>query len=74
MRDNLTSVRFARNDGQRKRTLSFCNDGGFCRFEFSLESEKSIEFKTRFKFKAKNPFFQGVNLHFKFVDTSLRSV
>ena len=45
-----------------------------CHFELSLESEKSIEFQTHFKFKMKNPHFKGVNLRFKFVDTSLRSV
>ena len=45
--------------------------GGLCHFE---RSEKSIEFKIRFKFKMKNPRFKYVNSHFKFVDTSLRSV
>ena len=35
------------------------NDGGFCHFERSAlaQSEKSKEFKTRLKFKAKNPYF-----------------
>ena len=35
------------------------NDGGFCHFERSAlaQSEKSTEFKTRLKFKAKNPYF-----------------
>ena len=40
-----TLALLARNDGQRKRTLSFENDGGFCHFE---RSEKSKEFKIHF--------------------------
>ena len=54
---NATLALLARNDGQRKRTLSFYDDGGFCHFELSQ--------------KAKNPRFIYVNSHFEFVDTSL---
>ena len=64
----------ARNDGQRKRILSFYNDGAPLSFWVSETSEKSKEFKTHFKFKAKNLCFKYANSHFKFVDTSLRSV
>ena len=46
-------------------TAIFCKDGAFCHFELSLESEKSTEFKILLK---------ALKSHFKFVDTSLRSV
>ena len=39
-------------------------------FWASETSEKSKEFKTHFKFKAKNPRLKGANLRFKFMDTS----
>ena len=44
-----------------------------CHFERSAlaQSEKSTEFKTHFKFKAKNSRFKSANSHFKFMDTSL---
>ena len=42
-----TLALLARNDRQRKRTLSFDKDGAFCHFE---RSEKSKEFKIRFVF------------------------
>ena len=46
---------------------------GLCHFERSAlaQSEKSTKFKTRLKFKAKNPRLKSANSHFKFVDTSL---
>ena len=61
------------------------NDGGFCHLEPFVKrrkihivilsvSEISTDFKTHFKFKVKNSRFKNANSHFKFVDTSLRSV
>ena len=35
-----TLTLLARNDGQRKRTLSFCNDGAFCHFEPFVKRRK----------------------------------
>ncbi len=53
-----TLALLARNDGQRKCTLLFHNDGGFCHFERSdptgckaqAAAKKSKEFKIRFVF------------------------
>ena len=36
-----TLALLARNDGQRKHTSPFRNDGAFCHFKFSLKSEAS---------------------------------
>ena len=66
-----TTQRIAKCKPQQKSTYK---DSGFCHFEPLQKAKNPKKFKTHFKFKAKNLYFKGVNSHFKFMDTSLRSV